>query len=541
MELSREVRLLQGKWATGTGWPKRLDWIEIKNIRGWVGQRFDLAFPIMAVVGENGVGKSTVLQAAASVYSSSLPGDKERFASDFFPTTVWDQVSGVELRYAVREGGAPTVSSVRKPTDRWRGNPDRRKRPVVYIDLSRIQPVPARVGYSSLANPKLVEVSAEDFDIERLGHLSAILGRTYDLAKMATTDADQNRRVPVIAQNGVTYSGFHQGAGETTIAELLETDIPRYSLVLIDEAESSLHPRAQRRLVRDLAEKCRALELQIVLTTHSPYILEELPAAARACILQTGGKREIVYGVSPSFAMTKMDDVQHYEADLYVEDDRAGRVLVEILTAHDRDLVGRCQVIPYGAASVGQALGQMVEQKKFPRPSCVFLDGDRGPAPGCELLPGEDAPERVVFEALAGQNWAGLSARIGREFSELADACNSAMTIADHHEWIKHAATPLVLGGDILWQAMCAEWATNLLSKTDAEVLVQVVRDRLEGAATLAAGTTLRLPASREDPHRRPIPRPSAKSAPSNEPEPLFEISQSVVQASASPPAPAHL
>ena len=87
MPLSKEVRRLQGKWAMDTGWPKRLDWVEIEGIRGWEGQRFELRFPIMAVVGENGVGKSTVLQAAASVYTWSTPGKKrERFASDFFRT-----------------------------------------------------------------------------------------------------------------------------------------------------------------------------------------------------------------------------------------------------------------------------------------------------------------------------------------------------------------------------------------------------------------------------------------------------------------------
>src|SRR2546421_3818052 len=117
----------------GSGWPKRLDWIEIKGVRGWTGQRFELRFPIMAVVGENGVGKSTVLQAAASVYGSDSDKQKERFASDFFPDTPWDQVRNAEIKYAVREVGNPTEHSVRKPTDRWRGNPQRRRRAVEYI------------------------------------------------------------------------------------------------------------------------------------------------------------------------------------------------------------------------------------------------------------------------------------------------------------------------------------------------------------------------------------------------------------------------
>ena len=147
---------------------------------------------------------------------------------------------------------------------------------------------------------------------------------------------------------------------------------PLDPLVLIDEVESSLHPRAQRRLIRDLAEKCRVNELQIVMTTHSPSVLEELPDQARAQILQSGPSREIVYGVSPAFAMTKMDDVRQYERDVYVEDRRAAALLVEIFARFDRSLVERCRVTPYGAASVGQALGIMVAENRFTIPTCVF-------------------------------------------------------------------------------------------------------------------------------------------------------------------------
>jgi hypothetical protein len=34
-----------------------------------------------------------------------------------------------------------------------------------------------------------------------------------------------------------------------------------------------------------------------------------------------------------------------------------------------------------------------------------------------------------------------------------------AVLLKEHHDWVQHAATTLVLGGEILWQAMCADWA----------------------------------------------------------------------------------
>jgi len=71
MPVSAEIRRLTARHNTDTAWPKRLDWLEISGLRGWTGQRFEMRYPIMAVVGENGVGKSTIIQAAASVYKST--------------------------------------------------------------------------------------------------------------------------------------------------------------------------------------------------------------------------------------------------------------------------------------------------------------------------------------------------------------------------------------------------------------------------------------------------------------------------------------
>lgn len=70
MGLSDPVRRLDRKWSSGNGWPKRLEWLEVHKIRGWLGQRVPFEFPIVAIVGENGSGKSTLLQAAACVYRS---------------------------------------------------------------------------------------------------------------------------------------------------------------------------------------------------------------------------------------------------------------------------------------------------------------------------------------------------------------------------------------------------------------------------------------------------------------------------------------
>ena len=134
MTISSEMRKLQNKWRAGSAWPKRLEWIEILGIRGWTGQKVEFQFPIVALVGENGSGKSTVLQAAASAYKA--PSKKEElFGSDFFPDTPFERIEGASIRFSFREGAVSQVKTVRKPTDRWRGNPERPERRIHNVDL----------------------------------------------------------------------------------------------------------------------------------------------------------------------------------------------------------------------------------------------------------------------------------------------------------------------------------------------------------------------------------------------------------------------
>lgn len=477
--VSPEMRKLAKKWSAGGGWPKRLEWLEPKQVRGWEGQRLNLPFPIVAIVGENGSGKSTLLQAAACAYRADKDG-RTWYPSEFFPDTAWDKIKGASIYYGYAQGNDHPTGSVRKLTARWLGQVERPIREVEYIDLNRIQPVGTRVGYARIAKTRHEEASSKNFNEDQVKRLSEVMGNTYDSARMALSTVDEQREVPVLSRNGVAYSGYHQGSGETTVAELLRSDFPKYGLVLIDEIESSLHPRAQRRLIRDLADICRERELQIVLTTHSPYVLEELPMEARMYIMELAGKKKIVPGVSPQFAMSKMDDEFHPECDVYVEDEAAKTMLGEILARHGKEVFPRCAIIPYGAASVGQALGQMVDSKRFPRPTCVFLDGDMAASTGCNLLPGDDAPEQVVFADLKKIQFGDLWVRVGRDISEVADACSKAMAIADHHEWVRNTANRLLCSGDTLWQSMCAEWSQKCLDKLIAQQSVQVVIDALD-------------------------------------------------------------
>ena len=496
MGLSPEVRRLDNKWRNNNGWPKRLESIEISGIRGWTGQRIDFQFPIVAIVGENGAGKSTILQCAASAYGAQ--GDQGSwYPTDFFPDTPWETVGesrnevepGAYIRFTVREGDKSVPGDVRK-LKRWRGYNGRPDRHVEYIDLKRVQPVSARSGFMRLANPQLKEDMAASvyWDEEMVRKLSHLMGRDYEQVRMAAVqdDKDPDRRVPVLQLKGKKEtSGFHNGQGETTIADLLTNPMLKGSLVLIDEIETSLHPRVQRRLIRLLADFARLGDIQFIVTTHSPYVLEELPPHARLYVMNEVSGREVVTGVSPEFAMTRMDDMQHPECDVYVEDVRSAEWMRSILAKKRPDLFPRCLMVPYGTASVGYALGLMVHHGRFPqgRHSCVYVDGDQQAKEGCTALPGDDAPERVVFGDLAAIGWKGVDKHMASfGFSQVVDACTKAMTYSDPHEWVRLAADSLLVGGDILWHDLCACWVDNCLGDTEADCVLLPIITTLDAA-----------------------------------------------------------
>lgn len=83
---SREIAKLKKAFERGD-FPQHLDWIEILGIRGWKGERIEFKFPIVCISGENGVGKSTILQSIAASFQPKAESQKNFYASAFFPDT----------------------------------------------------------------------------------------------------------------------------------------------------------------------------------------------------------------------------------------------------------------------------------------------------------------------------------------------------------------------------------------------------------------------------------------------------------------------
>ena len=83
-------------------------------------------------------------------------------------------------------------------------------------------------------------------------------------------------------EGGATYSELHMAAGERALLRLSK-EITQLdgALVLIDEVEAGLHPWVQQLLMLQLQQLALRNALQIILTSHSPVVLDSVPARGR--------------------------------------------------------------------------------------------------------------------------------------------------------------------------------------------------------------------------------------------------------------------
>lgn len=356
-EIEKIFRLYDG----GRGeWKKFIKSIKIDNIHGWHGQEIEFEYPVVAIVGENGIGKSTFLKAAACAYKIEN-SNNDFYPSKMFMSTQWDKeaLDGAVIEYKIREGDQTKTLRWKKSKD-WGFSPKngKPKRNVYFLDISRTLPLDATAGYAKIAMTSNAEAGDRiELSEESIRDISYVLGQEYLNARFVGTNIDSTRQVGLLTSNVGEVSQFHQGAGEDSILDMFKLlqDIPNQSLLIIDEVENSLHPKAQRRFVKHLLKVSRRKKLQIILSTHSPFVLDELPLKARIMLIKLSDRKDVIYGVSSRFALSTIDELTHPELYVHLEDEEAVTMFWEILKKRpDKydELLKKAETVVVGSSSV---------------------------------------------------------------------------------------------------------------------------------------------------------------------------------------------
>jgi len=477
-----EIGRIRERFSSRENFPQFVESVKIDGLRGWNGETVQFKFPVVAVVGENGSGKSTILKAAACAYRNKAEYGNY-YPSDFFLNTFWDKIEGVTLSYQIRLNSETRQYKITKATERWRPSTKIPERFVWFFDVARLLPIEATIGYAKVAKSTAAEISDSEVTEEYRNQYSFVMGHDYTKARFATSDVSPDNKVGLLEREFGEISQFHQGAGESTTLDLFKSlqNVPDYSLIIIDEIEGSLHPRAQRRIVRFLLKQCRLKKLQIILSTHSPYILQELPPEGRVLLMPERSALNVLYGVSPEFAMSRIDEKDHPELYIYVEDRESKIWLREIISsdAGQCALLSRVYIQTVGPANAVQLLGNLGNQDRLPMKSLAFVDGDKEEGLGYIRLPGTSSPEEVVYSDLKSRNYPKLDERFGIGAGQLFTIIDDAMLDTDPHNWNRAVGDKIRKSSISVWETMTQVWCIECLSSVERDRIISFITDKL--------------------------------------------------------------
>lgn len=256
--------------------------LNLVNVRALKDQVVTFDFPVTALIGPNGGGKTTTLGAAATAYASVKP--RQFFAkSGKFDESMADW----KIEYELIDRAINRTDTVRRTAafhkSKW--SRDAVERATVVLGVTRTVPANERKELQKCASGTF-EVAADKVGAIQQPVAEAvqkILGK--NIADYSHIKIDTAGRVSLLTgatAGGTKYSEFHFGAGESSIIRMvMEVEAaPENSLVLIEEIENGLHPVATVRLVEYLIEAANRKAIQAIFTTHSNDALLPLPPEA---------------------------------------------------------------------------------------------------------------------------------------------------------------------------------------------------------------------------------------------------------------------
>lgn len=267
-----------------------LEEVNIRQLRGITDLSVRFEFPVTVIAGPNGCGKSTALFACACAYQ--VPGAGNR---DYVPTTLFpnlkaknenqysdnDLNTSFEYFYTTEGKRTGMIWSRGKSWNKSFMGQKGGKQPqrVLYMRTLATLTSPSEVrSVLQIANKKYETTSITS---DLIAFAQRIIPNRYKQVNLIS-NGDKNLLFAERNDNEAKYSEFHMSAGERAILRISK-DISslKNALILIDEIEAGLHPYTQQQLMLELQRLALRNDLQIIVTSHSPVILESVPVEAR--------------------------------------------------------------------------------------------------------------------------------------------------------------------------------------------------------------------------------------------------------------------
>lgn len=251
-----------------------------------VEQRLELAIPngkrgsgLTVLVGPNGGGKSTVMECF-----SAVARNENSFTSGKRNLDAGDRVS-ICINYNGHKAELKSLDIKGSETE-WIGSQNRPK--VYYLPSRRVfNPYFVKSQWDRetfLRNPEQSPFRGNPLNnftyrlfsaINRMDDFNAILWRILGKQLEWTIDQHDSGQyyLKVIKNEHINHSSDGLGEGVVSLLFIVDAifDAKIDELIVIDEPELSLHPQLQARLLNEILELTK--NVQVVLSTHSPNML----------------------------------------------------------------------------------------------------------------------------------------------------------------------------------------------------------------------------------------------------------------------------
>lgn len=305
-------RRLEGLWSNLQGkkphLPHFLSEIRLDGIRGFNNLRVVFDYPVSVIAGGNTTGKTTVLFAAACAYKVPGAGVKDFVPSTLFPDyrpklgerqDMQQQVT-IEFNYLTLDGPLSMRWRRAKGWNRsffGRKNASQPSRQVYLRTLSNLSNPSEVRGVLNMSRlksePKETPLTASEIEFAH-----QMLPFRY--SEVVNLSSGKKNLLFAAQEGGATYSELHMAAGERAILRLSK-EITQLdgALVLIDEVEAGLHPWVQQLLMVHLQQLALRNDLQIIVTSHSPVVLDSVPSNGRIFLDRDESSGEVV--VRPAY------------------------------------------------------------------------------------------------------------------------------------------------------------------------------------------------------------------------------------------------
>lgn len=381
---------------------KLIQRIRLQNVRGFQDETVEFKYPVTALIGTNGGGKSTILGAAALTYKNTKP-------RQFFPKAFVGDESmsdwSIEIEYIDRDQSKDRslTRTAKFAQSKWRRD-EFPERQVEYIEISRTVPAGEISRFKNFLKGKLADYELHEINPDTIKYATAVLDKSIEHYTIIQHKKNPNIKMYVgTAQNQVQYSQFHFGAGEASVIETIDRieTSPDNSLILIEEVENGLHPVAVRMLVQYLQNAAKRKRLQVIFTTHSQDAVNELPPEAVWASINKrtwNGKLSIesLRAITGETVKTRV---------VYVEDEFVKEWVENAIGRHGGGIAETTKIFSAGGYPNVVKVSQFHnENPLLSVPSVALVDGDiydpntEPPLPPHAIFIGEGYPDSIVFD-----------------------------------------------------------------------------------------------------------------------------------------------